>query len=499
MIKYIHIYLLYLSSLFAITSLESCIADKNDREIIRNQFTFHETIESENFVIHFTTSSTDSQYVNGQWYNLQSNYSYAQSIIDHAESALSIYINNGWEAPPPDCDETITDFNSPNHCVNFGGNSLYDIYISNDAAGMVVPENPYPVEPYIGGMTSFMKISTLLNEYQTIPSWNEHVVAHELHHSIQLRYGYSVSGSPGNYIYNGWLFEQTATYMENVIYPNSMHLRLMLSNCNVVTPLTYPHYNIDYPAEIYPYRSALWQKFLVESIGDSSIIRYIWEDYGLNYSTGEQVSLFPIYSDAVEYASNGEKNLTQSYADYAIWRYFTGERSISNLFFDEASFYCTSSAESIVDTSFTIQANKGASIFIEMPSEDTDVYVTSDFPNEISLSLVSINPHNEFDIIALNYENNNFIGNLTSSNQNILIANSKYNNNDIEQISFTVFLESDTIIGDTNTDGSVDILDVILVVNQILNDDYSNIGDLNSDNSLDVIDIVLLMEIILNY
>ena len=38
--------------------------------------------------------------------------------------------------------------------------------------------------------------------------------------------------------------------MENVIYPNSMHLRLMLANCNVVTPLTYPHYNIDYPSEI---------------------------------------------------------------------------------------------------------------------------------------------------------------------------------------------------------------------------------------------------------
>ena len=64
------------------------------------------------------------------------------------------------------------------------------------------------------------------------------------------------------------------------------------------------------------------------------------------------------------------------------------------------------------------------------------------------------------------------------------------NNNLISHVS---------IIGDTNTDGSVDILDVILVVNQILNDDYNNIGDLNSDNSLDVIDIVLLMEIILNY
>ena len=142
--KNIHIYIILFSFLYSFTNLDSCIADKNNREIVRNQFTNHETIESENFVIHFTTSSTDSQYVNGQWYNLQSNYSYAQSIIDHAESALSIYINNGWETPPPDCDEAITNEDSPDHCINFGGNSLYDIYISNDGAGMVVPENSYP-------------------------------------------------------------------------------------------------------------------------------------------------------------------------------------------------------------------------------------------------------------------------------------------------------------------------------------------------------------------
>ena len=29
----------------------SCIADKDNREIHRNQFTYHETIQSENFVI----------------------------------------------------------------------------------------------------------------------------------------------------------------------------------------------------------------------------------------------------------------------------------------------------------------------------------------------------------------------------------------------------------------------------------------------------------------
>ena len=171
---------------------------------------------------------------------------------------------------------------------------------------------------------------------------------------------------------------------------------------------------------------------------------------------------------------------------------------MTNLFFNEASFYCSSSTESFIDSSFTIQADKGASVFIDLPSEDRNIYITSDSPNDISLSLVSINPGNEFDIITLSYENNNFIGNLTSINQYILIANSKYNGSNVEQISFTVSMESNTLIGDTNTDGSVDVLDVVLIVNQILNDDYSNIGDLNSDDSLDVIDIVLLMDIILD-
>ena len=143
-----------------------------------------------------------------------------------------------------------------NHCFHFGGNSLYDLYIAFDAAGMVVPETPYLVEPYTGGYTSYMKISTFLNAYDSLPYWADHVIAHELHHAIQLRYGYSVSGTPGDYMFNGWFFEQTASYMENVIFPNSIHLFTMLSNCDVTTPLTFPEYGIDYPADLYQYRSA---------------------------------------------------------------------------------------------------------------------------------------------------------------------------------------------------------------------------------------------------
>ena len=477
--------------------LDSCIPDINNREIYRNDFTFHETIESDHFVIHFTTSNVDSQLVNGQWYSLQSNYGYAESIINHAESALAIYLENGWESPPPDCDESITDLESPLHCINFGGNSLYDIYISNDAAGMVVPENSYPVPPYTGGFTSYMKISTLLNEYESLPSWSEHVVAHELHHSIQLRYGYSVSGTPGNYMYNGWLFEQTATYMENVIYPNSMHLRLMLSNCDVVTPLTYPHYNIDYPSEIYPYRSALWQKFLVESLGDSSIVRYIWEDYGLEYATGSQVSLFPIYSDAVDYVSNEEITLSDSYTDYAIWRYFTGDRSISDEYFNEASFYCESTTISDFENLFTLPGNKGASYFINLPSEVINIVISTEQPDDINFLLVAIDSSNQVDLIPLSSEGNNFHADLLSNNENILIATSSYDNPDPININFTVSIDDSTLVGDVNLDGSVDVLDVVSIVNIILNDSYTSYGDINADGELDVIDIVLLIEMIL--
>ena len=38
----------------------------------------------------------------------------------------------------------------------------------------------------------------------------------------------------------------------------------MLANCNITTPLTFPELGIDYPGDLYQYRSALWQKYLVE-------------------------------------------------------------------------------------------------------------------------------------------------------------------------------------------------------------------------------------------
>ena len=44
---------------------------------------------------------------------------------------------------------------------------------------MVVPENPHQIAPYTGGYTSYMKISTMLNQHDVYPSWAYYVIAHE--------------------------------------------------------------------------------------------------------------------------------------------------------------------------------------------------------------------------------------------------------------------------------------------------------------------------------
>ena len=494
--KFILPVFIFFSFLFSESNHTSCIVNKDIRDITRNNFIEPEIIESENFVIHFTISETECQLINGECISLQSNYGYAQSIIDHAEAALIKYLEDGWENIPPDCDESITDIESPDHCINFGGNSKYDIYISNEGPGMVVPDNPYPVAPYLGGYTSYMKISTLSNSYQTLPSWNYHVVAHELHHSIQLRYGYSVSGEPGNYMHNGWFFEQTATYMQNVIYPNSSHLQTMLSNCDVVTPLTYPEYGIDYPAEIYPYRSALWQKFLVESLEDSSIVRYFWEDYGTEYASGNPVSLFPIYNDAIEYVTNNSKSLSDAYVDYATWRYFTGERSIPNNFFSESSNYCSGSTLSDFENTFTLSTNKGASLFIELPSENMDLMVSTDYLNDIQLSHIKINQENILDIVSLSPNNNSYDFDLNSEYNNVLIATSNYNDIQSSEVEFTISINDLDILGDINQDSILNVQDIVLMINIILVNDYNVIADVNEDGYVNVLDVVVMINIL---
>ncbi len=53
------------------------------------------------------------------------------------------------------------------------------------------------------------------------------------------------------------------------------------------------------------------------------------------------------------------------------------------------------------------------------------------------------------------------------------------------------------LLGDSNGDGSLNVLDVVLLVNIVLAGDFNDCADLNGDGSLNVLDIVLLVNVIL--
>ena len=51
--------------------------------------------------------------------------------------------------------------------------------------------------------------------------------------------------------------------------------------------------------------------------------------------------------------------------------------------------------------------------------------------------------------------------------------------------------------GDINQDNLINVMDVILVINVILNNQYEQLADINSDYIVNVIDIILLVNFIL--
>ena len=69
----------------------------------------------------------------------------------------------------------------------------------------------------------------------------------------------------------------------------------------------------------------------------------------------------------------------------------------------------------------------------------------------------------------------------------------------IDQIVFPPCDNLSAALGDLNSDGALNVLDVILLVNMILGTsapDYVA-GDMNADGALDVLDIVLIVSIII--
>ena len=57
--------------------------------------------------------------------------------------------------------------------------------------------------------------------------------------------------------------------------------------------------------------------------------------------------------------------------------------------------------------------------------------------------------------------------------------------------------EDNFILGDVNQDGILNVLDIVMMVNQVLNNEYNQIADINEDGSVNVLDVVMLASILL--
>ena len=64
---------------------------------------------------------------------------------------------------------------------------------------------------------------------------------------------------------------------------------------------------------------------------------------------------------------------------------------------------------------------------------------------------------------------------------------------------FSFIVSTSQLLGDINSDGELNVIDIVVIVNLILNgESYDELGDVNEDGDLNVVDIVQLVNIILN-
>ena len=79
----------------------------------------------------------------------------------------------------------------------------------------------------------------------------------------------------------------------------------------------------------------------------------------------------------------------------------------------------------------------------------------------------------------------------------------QYANNEIDTEWMLYVLDELTggnqgMLGDINGDSTLNILDLVSLVNLVLSNDYINTGDINEDGTLNILDVVLLASLILN-
>tara|TARA_B100000427_G_scaffold121666_1_gene101319 strand:- start:53 stop:1984 length:1932 start_codon:yes stop_codon:yes gene_type:complete len=141
------------------------------------------------------------------------------------------------------------------------------------------------------------------------------------------------------------------------------------------------------------------------------------------------------------------------------------------------------------DISFTVQNKSGYNQDYQYSFGDTTDGINSMF--DYQDGDFSLDPYESL-ILSFPISDTNIL----SSNVTLLVSpvHHKYAS---KEIIYSVLAEN-ILIGDVSSDGNINVVDVVLLVNLILENDFNNLGDIDGDGALNVIDIVQLVSLILS-
>lgn len=236
------------------------------------------------------------------------------------DSAYNFEVNYLGYPPPPG--DSIA--NTP--ASNYGGDNLYDIYITNISEyGYTQPELDKPLSN--NRYPTFIVIDNDFAEN----GFNTHginaarvTVAHEFHHGIQI----------GNYIdrydLDEFFYELTSTSMEHFVYPSIHDYYAYLPSYFNNTQVSFGQNH-----SLREYALAIWNIYLQEKFGRVSpmkgynIIKRQWQ------LMPQMRALRAINSSLLEQHSSFGRELN----NFGIWTYFTGYRIHPGQYFNEAADY----------------------------------------------------------------------------------------------------------------------------------------------------------------
>ena len=261
------------------------------------------------FRIHY-----DANKINGNLPSYVSNWSVEQNVNEVANALDSVYrFEIGYLGFLPPVGDN-----------GAGGDDKYDVYIQNQGAGLYGYTVP---EVRVGNVNwaSFLVIdNNYIGYYSSGINGMLVTVAHEFHHGIQVG-NYAVPSDVSPYRDEDvFFYELTSTSMEDFVFDTvNDYYAYMQSYFNRPdrSMVSNNGYNL-----------AIWNLFLVESLGSSvgfPIIKRQWE---LIPSMNAILAINKSLLDE-GFSFQGEFN------KFAIWTYYTDVRTIPGLYFEEAANY----------------------------------------------------------------------------------------------------------------------------------------------------------------